>query len=64
MPDPIQKIYSSASDITPAFDVTPRVGLAALDVTFIDQQFTGLDPIQKAYVADPGLDTIEKVYNG
>ena len=46
---PFQKEYSVG--FVPAFDVTPKVGLAALDVTFTDESFEG-EGFQKDYTGD------------
>ena len=57
-----QKEYGVGGEFVPAFDVTPRKGLAALDVTFIDQQFLNDDAIQKEYFADAGETPVQKEY--
>ena len=55
----IQKVYGEEGQFSPAFSVTPETGLAALDVTFIDEQLETDTVYQKEYT---GTDTIQKEY--
>jgi len=62
MADTITKVYNSGTGIVPQFDVYPKIGLAALDVNFIDEKYEQSGAIVKSYTSDVGLDNIKKVY--
>lgn len=62
MADTITKVYSSGEGIIPKFDVTPKIGLAALAVTFVDEKFALSGAIMKSYTSGVGLNNIKKVY--
>ena len=62
MADTITKIYDSGAGLVPQFDVVPNIGLAALDVGFVDEKYELGGVIIKAYSSGVGLDNIKKVY--
>ena len=61
MADTLIKVYDVSDAIVPQFSLTPDIGIAALDVDFIDEQFAGGDEVAKAYTSVDTSDIV-KVY--
>ena len=62
MADILTKTYSIIGGLVPKFSVNPPIGIAALDVEFIDEQYLQEGSIIKGYITEVGLNNIIKVY--